>query len=181
MVKDKEIVTLPRTLEEFRVWEPNDGFKYEWNDGELIKFTGMNKLQVKIYDVLNTLFIKKGYWETGTFVAEYDVQLTGIQMRRPDVAYLTKEQIESANKGTDVIPEFVIEIISGNDNINKVEEKIGEYYKAGIKVVWLIFPENKSVHVYTSRRDVKICIENDICSAAPILPEFEIGVDVLLG
>ncbi|MER0441436.1 Uma2 family endonuclease [Emticicia sp. W12TSBA100-4] len=181
MVKDKEIITLPRTLEEFQTWEPNDGFKYEWNDGELIKFTGMNKLQVKIYDILLDLFIDKGYKKRGTFVAEYDVQLTGIQMRRPDVAYLTKEQIETANKGTDVIPEFVIEIISGNDNINKVEEKIGEYYKAGIKVVWLIFPENKSVHVYTSRRDVKICIENDICSAAPILPEFEIGVDVLLG
>jgi Uma2 family endonuclease len=181
MVKEEVIASLPRTLAEFENWEPNDGFKYEWNDGELIKFTGMNKLQVKIYDVLNTLFIKKGYWETGTFISEYDVQLTGIQMRRPDIAYLTKAQIESANKGTDEIPEFVIEIISGNDNINKVEEKIGEYYKAGLKVVWLIFPENKSVHVYTSRRDVKICIENDICSAAPVLPEFEIGVDVLLG
>jgi Uma2 family endonuclease len=181
MVKDKEIITLPRTLSEFQNWEPNDGYKYEWNDGELIKFTGMNKLQVKVYDILNTLFIKKGFWETATFVSEYDVQLTGIQMRRPDIAYLTKEQIEAADKGTDVIPEFVIEIISGNDNINKVEEKIGEYYKAGVKVVWLIFPENKSVHIYTSRRNVKICIENDICSAAPVLPEFEIGVDVLLG
>ncbi|WP_064197526.1 MULTISPECIES: hypothetical protein [Emticicia] len=73
MVKDKEIITLPRTLEEFQTWEPNDGFKYEWNDGELIKFTGMNKLQVKVYDVLNTLFIKKGYWETGIFISEYDV------------------------------------------------------------------------------------------------------------
>jgi len=181
MVKDKEIITLPRTMSEFQNWEPNDGYKYEWNDGELIKFMGMNKLQVKVYDILNTLFIKKGFWETATFVSEYDVQLTGIQMRRPDIAYLTKEQIEAADKGTDVIPEFVIEIFSGNDNINKVEEKIGEYYKAGIKVVWLIFPENKSVHVYTSRRNVKICIENDICSAAPVLPEFEIGVDMLLG
>jgi Uma2 family endonuclease len=181
MVKDKEIITLPRTLQEFQDWEPNDGFKYEWNDGELIKFTGMNKQQVKIYDVLNTLFIKKGYWETATFISEYDVQLTGIQMRRPDIAYLTKVQIEAANKGTDVIPEFVIEIISGNDNINKVEAKISEYYKAGVKVVWLILPEEKSVHIYTSRRDVKICIENDICSAAPVLSEFEISVDVLLG
>jgi hypothetical protein len=48
-----------------------------------------------------------------------------------------------------------------------------------LKIVWLIFPEEKEVHVYTSRREVKICIENDICSASPILPEFEIGVDKL--
>jgi Uma2 family endonuclease len=181
MVVEKKLPTLPRTMEEFQNWEPNDGFKYEWNDGELIKFTGMNKRQVKIYDLLLRLFIEKGYIQLGTFVAEYDVILSGIQMRRPDIAYLTKTQIESADKGTDEIPEFAIEIISGNDNINHVEEKIGEYFKAGVKVLWLIFPDGQSVHVYTSRRDVKICIENDICSANPVLPEFEIGVDVLLG
>lgn len=33
----------PRTLAEFMDWEPNDGFKYEWNDGELIRFIGMKK------------------------------------------------------------------------------------------------------------------------------------------
>lgn len=181
MVKDKEIITLPRTLEEFQTWEPNDGFKYEWNDGELIKFTGMNKKQLYIFHNLNSLFIRKGYWESGTLVAEQDVELSGIQMRRPDIAFFTNNQIEKAKEGNDEIPEFVIEVISENDNINKVEAKISEYYKAGVKVVWLILPEEKSVHVYTSRRDVKICIENDICSAAPVLPEFEIGVDVLLG
>ena len=181
MVSEKEIKSeLPRTLAEFMIWESNDGYKYEWNDGELIKFSGMNRKQVKIYDILNTLFIEKNYWKVGTFVAEYDVQLSGLQMRRPDIAYLTKVQINEADKGEDPIPEFVIEIISENDNINKVLAKIGEYYKAGVKIVWLIFPEEKEVHVYTSRREVKICIENDICSANPVLPDFEIGVDKLL-
>lgn len=180
MVIEKEInSSLPRTLAEFMLWEPNDGFKYEWNDGELIKFSGMNKKQIRIYNILNRLFISKGYWEKGTFVSEYDVQLTGIQMRRPDIAYLTNMQLEEADQGQDPIPPFVIEIISETDNINKVLAKISEYYKAGVKVVWLIFPEEKEVHVYTSRREVKICIENDVCSANPVLPEFEIGVDIL--
>ena len=182
MVVEKEIKSeLPRTLAEFMIWEPEDGYKYEWNDGELIKFSGMNKKQVKIYDILLDLFMEKGYKKMGTFVAEYDVQLTGLQMRRPDIAYLTKNQVNKADKGEDPIPEFVIEIISDNDNINKVLAKIGEYYKAGVKIVWLIFPEEKEVHVYSSRREVKICIENDICSANPVLPEFEIGVDELFG
>ena len=59
MVSEKEIKSeLPRTLAEFMIWESNDGYKYEWNDGELIKFSGMNKKQVKIYDILNTIFIE---------------------------------------------------------------------------------------------------------------------------
>ena len=151
MVIEKNIVSIPRTLAEFIAWEqPEDGFKYEWNDGELIKFTGMNKKQVKIYDLLLRLFIEKGYLQIGTLVSEYDVQLSGIQMRRPDIAYLTKGQLEEADKGEDPIPEFVVEIISESDNINKVIAKIAEYYKAGVKVVWLIFSEEKEVHIYTS-------------------------------
>ncbi len=63
MIKARDTAVLPKTLEEFMVWEPEDGFKYEWNDGELIKFVGMNKTQVFIYEVLNQLFIEKGFWK----------------------------------------------------------------------------------------------------------------------
>ncbi len=182
MVLIKEQIEVPRTLAEFIAWEqPEDGFKYEWNDGELIKFTGMNRKHLKLIHILNRLFLKtKAHELGGELIPENDVYLTGIQMRRPDLAFFSAEDIAKSDD-EEPIPEFTIEVISGNDQINKVEEKIIEYYKAGVKVVWLIFPERKSVHVYTSRRNVKICIENDICSAAPILPEFEIGVDVLLG
>ena len=103
--------------------------------------------------------------------------LTGIQMRRPDVAYLTKEQIMQTRAGENVIPEFVIEILSESDNVNKVEEKVVEYFKAGVRVVWNIYLEQQAIYVYTSRRDVKICIEDDICSAKPVLPDFEMSAN----
>jgi Uma2 family endonuclease len=170
---------LPRTLEEFLVWEPNDGFKYEWNDGELIKFSGMKKRQYYIYTILNKLFTKKGYIESSTLIAEPDVMLTGIQMRRPDIAYFTDEQIYQGREGIDVIPEFVVEIISETDQLYKVEEKLSEYFKAGVKVVWNIIPEEQMVYVYTSRKSVKICTDSDICSASPVLTDFEISVNEL--
>jgi Uma2 family endonuclease len=71
----------------------------------------------------------------------------------------------------------LIEIISGSDNANKVEEKTAEYFKAGVKVMWLIYPENKTIHVYTSRKQVQICTDDDTCSAKPVLPEFELSVN----
>ena len=94
MVLSNEIQSVPKTLAEFLNWEPNDGYKYEWNDGELIKFTGTNKKQVYIYDVLLDLLYEKGYKKVGALISEYDTMLSGIQMRRPDIAYLTKEQIQ---------------------------------------------------------------------------------------
>jgi Uma2 family endonuclease len=177
-VETKDI--LPLSLAEFMVWEANDGFKYEWNDGELIRFTGMNKRQVYIFDALSELFIQKDLKKTGLLVSEYDVVLSGIQMRRPDIAFLTKKQIEQGRTGEDVIPEFIVEVLSETDNINRVEEKVTEYFKAGVKVLWHIFPDIKMVYIYTSRRDVIICLEDDICSASPVLPSFEISVNDLL-
>ena len=176
MVLTNDISTLPTTLEEFMAWEQEDGFKYEWNDGELIKFVGMNRNQFHIFGALNRFFISKGYWQQGTFIAEQNVQLSGIQMRRPDIAYFTLEQEQLMKQGEDEIPEFTIEIISGSDKANKVEEKTIEYFKAGVKVVWLIYPDNKTVQVYTSLKQAQICTDDDICSAKPVLEEFEIKV-----
>ena len=179
IILENKTIEKPRTLAEFLVWEQeqNDGFKYEWNDGELIKFSGMNKKQLYIYDLLLDLFVEKGYKKNGILVAEYDVMLSGIQMRRPDIAYLTKDQINLGKEGEDVIPEFVVEIISETDQQYKIEEKLTEYFKAGVKIVWNIIPESQLIYVYTSRKNVMICSDDDICSAEPVLTDFKIAVN----
>lgn len=170
---------LPQTLEAFIDWEPTDGFKYEWNDGEIIRFSGMKKKQYFIYGILNRLFVEKGYYEQGMLMAEPDVMLTPIQMRRPDIAYFTYAQAERGRKGEDVVPAFVIEILSETDQAYRIEEKIAEYVKAGVQVIWNINPEQEVVYVYTSRKHVTICLEDDIYSAAPVLPDFTISVNTL--
>ena len=142
----------------------------------------MKKKQYYVYTILNKLFVKKGYTEIGTFMAEPDVMLNGtppaaIQMIKPHIAYFTDEQIQDGRAGIDVIPEFVIEVISETDLIYKVEAKLTEYFKAGVQVVWNIMPEDQVVYVYTSRKNIKVCTEDDICSASPVLPEFEISVN----
>jgi len=170
---------LPQTLEQFLDWEPEDGFKYEWNDGDLIRFSGIKKKQYYVYDILSKLFYEKGYHQGGTFMAEPDVMLTAIQMRRPDIAYFTDEQVEQGRQGEDVIPAFVVEVLSETDQAYKVEEKLTEYFKAGVQVVWNIIPEQEVVYVYTSRKHVTICLEDDICSAAPVLADFQLSVNTL--
>ncbi|WP_298356835.1 Uma2 family endonuclease [Runella sp.] len=132
----------------------------------------MKKEQLYIYELLTRLFISKGYWENGMLVAEQEVILTDNTVLRPDIAYFTREQIQKSRNGTVIIPEFIIEITSNGDLIFPLEKKITEYFKAGaggvpLKVIWNIIPEQEVVYVYTSRRDVKICLENDICSAKP--------------
>ena len=180
MVATTSQSVLPRTLAEFLTWEPTDGYKYEWTDGELIKFNGMKKKEYYIFDLLNLLFIEKGLYKIGSLISEPDVMLTGIQMRRPDIAFFTREQIYEGLQGEDVIPAFVVELISPTDEIERVEEKLVEYFKAGVKIVWHVLPKYKRVYVYTSSKTVKICEDNDICSAESVLEDFNISAFDLL-
>ena len=180
-VSGDNIVRLPLTLNEFLNWNPVDGHKYEWSDGEIIKFEKMNKKHLTILRALQQLFFRTtAAHNGGAFIMEQDVMLTGIQMRRPDLAYFSGEQIDKSPISEDEpIPPFVIEIISPTDDAEKVEQKLAEYFKAGVQVVWHIYDENQVVYVYTSRKKVTVCTDEDICSAVPVLPDFEISVKAL--
>ena len=175
-----QAVVLPTTFEEFLRFESTDGSKYEWNDGDLIKFSGMKRRHLRLIKELNRRFLQTNAHKAGgELICEQDVMLSGIQMRRPDIAYFSDEQIQSEND--EPIPAFCIEVISPTDESEKVEAKRIEYFKAGVQVVWHVFPENGEVHVYTGRKTVQICSDEDLCSAHPVLDDFSISVMELLG
>jgi hypothetical protein len=47
------------------------------------------------------------------------------------------------------------------------------------KVTWIIYPEYQMIEVYTSAKNVVIYTNSDVCSASPVLDDFEIKVDDL--
>lgn len=177
MIRTSETINLPHTLAEFIEWESNDGFKYEWNDGELIRFSGMKGKHLKLIKKLNRLFLTtQAHKDGGELICEQDVMLNGMQLRRPDIAYFSREQIES---GEEVVPEFCIEVISRHDKITEVDRKLEEYFNSNVRVVWLIFIERKVVWIHTRVEHIK-CKADQICSASPILKDFKISVNDLL-
>lgn len=182
MVHTTAHIQLPQNIQEFIHWEPNDGFKYEWNDGEIIKFEKMNKKHLRLLRKLYQLFNStQSYKNGGLLTPEQDVWLTGIQLRRPDLAYFSNEQIDNSKvPGSDEpIPSFAIEVISTNDQILPVKAKLKQYFQHGIRVVWLIYPDDKLVEVYTDFKTVHICTDKDICSAKPAIDDFEITAEDL--
>jgi hypothetical protein len=59
-------------------------FKYEWNDGEIIRFEKMKKKHLFIIRKLQQLFFRTIAFSKGAaLIMEQDVMLSGIQMRRP--------------------------------------------------------------------------------------------------
>jgi Uma2 family endonuclease len=174
-------VYYPRTFQGFMNWKPETRYKYEWNKGKIEKTDKMKQLEFFIVNTLTRLFTKTAAFQKGDgLLTEGDVLTSSEQLRRPDLSFYSQEQIVETAKGINQVPTFVIEIISPSDNQNKILEKNQEYFSAGVQVIWLIMPNLKQVHIYSSPKKVQICTDDDICSAKPVLPDFEISVNDLL-
>jgi Uma2 family endonuclease len=160
-----------------------DGYKYEWVNKEVVKSKHMDHTQSFILRNLMRLFRslvnKRGL--TGEMQSETDIFFGG-NHRRPDICYLTDEQIDRTAYGENQVPQFVIEIISTKDQMNLVHEKMENYREANVKIVWHIFPLIKQVHVYSGNEleNMKVCKGEDICSATSVIPDYELTVNAVL-
>lgn len=160
-----------------------DGHTYEWSNGTVEKsLNSMDITQLYIWDNLDTFFKRLSQQKniTGKLVAEVDILLNPLTHRRPDVAFLTKEQIRNGKYEQIQIPAFVAEIISPNDKANRVSRKTREYFAAGVQVVWNIYPALHEVHVYESPSASRICRGDERCSAEKAIPGFAMPVSEIL-
>jgi Uma2 family endonuclease len=166
------------TLEDFRNWSPEDGFKYEWNNGflEARDMIPLSELYI-VNNLLRAFQNTSAFKEGGMLFSETVCPISEGKYRVPDISFLTKAQINEGREGKSPIASLIIELVSENDTMNYYNRKLEEYFGAGIKCVWLIFPVGQKVWVFTSPKDVKICTGDDVCSAAPAVPDFQLSVN----
>jgi Uma2 family endonuclease len=181
-VKAKRLISLDAFLRQY----PNreDKYKYEWHKGIVEKTPRtMNRDQSDIQAAFLAYFYANAAFRVfGSLIVELDMYIPSEdRTRRADLAILTREQMAASKHGDYSVPPFVVEVISTNDKINEVEIKLNEYFNNGVQVVWQVFPLIDIVKVYTSPTNITICKGNDICSAAPVLPDFQMSVHQILG
>ena len=163
----------PRTVGEYLNFDPRDGFKYEWVNGKLIKRTMLKKEHYYIINNLTRFFATlSAYAEGHSVQPEVQSATTNEDYRVPDLTYFTLEQQRLMYAGVSQTPPFLVEVISKNDDLIKCEEKLDEYFTAGVQIVWHIIPEFEKVYVYTSFDDVIICRGNTIASAESVVKGF---------
>lgn len=154
-----------------------DGYKYEWVRGEVVQTPrDMNQYQYYILDNLQELFTRLRFESkvSGKLFPEIDTFFLKKVHRRPDMAWFTDEQAARMAHRENQVPNFVIEIVSDHDIVDNLLDKLGDYREAGVVVIWLISPRLEQVHVYSGDKNV-ICKGDDLCSAAPVLPDFQIS------
>jgi Uma2 family endonuclease len=101
--------------------------------------------------------------------------------RRPDVAFIPYERWVPQPGSEDppawnVVPTLTVEVVSPNDVITELEEKLRDYFDAGVRLVWVLNPTLRRVYVYESFTQVRILQENDELDGGPALPGFRLRI-----
>ncbi len=101
--------------------------------------------------------------------------------RQPDVSFVSYERWPAGKRWADegdwpVVPDLAIEILSPHDRGGKVSKKVREYFRYGVRQVWLIQPETSEVSIYTAPKRVQILDEEDAIEGGDVLPGLRLAV-----
>ncbi len=101
--------------------------------------------------------------------------------RSPDAAWVKMEQwealtIEQRKKFPPLVPDFVIELRSETDRLVSIRAKMQEYIENGLRLGWLVNPQDEQVEIYRLGKSVEVIPTPAIASGEDVLPGFELRV-----
>ncbi len=76
-------------------------------------------------------------------------------------------------------PDIAIEVLSPDDRPSRVAEKLAFYLRAGIPLVWIVDPEERTIAAHRPGQPSTLHREGDVIDAAPVLSEFALDVGEL--
>jgi Uma2 family endonuclease len=106
-----------------------------------------------------------------------DISPDAAWVRRDRWDALTPEQKE---KFAPICPDFVVELRSASDSLEKLRAKMKVYIKNGAKLGWLLDRKNKQVEISRQGSDVEILYSPVTLSGEDVLPGFVLDLSDIL-
>jgi Uma2 family endonuclease len=101
------------------------------------------------------------------------------KVRKPDVSFVRFGRLPNEQLPEGFIripPDLAVEVISPRDFAKDTDEKVAEYLAAGVRLVWVIHPESKTVLVYRADGSIVGLRERDELSGEDVVPGFRCRV-----
>jgi Uma2 family endonuclease len=102
--------------------------------------------------------------------------------RRPDVAFVSykrwpKDKPESILQNAwDVVPDLAIEVISPSDRAQEMLEKVGEFLRAGVRQVWVVYPKPGVIFIHELDKPVTSVGPTGVLDGGPVLPGLQLSL-----
>jgi Uma2 family endonuclease len=104
--------------------------------------------------------------------------------RRPDVAFVShtrwpvRRRVPSVAVW-DMVPDLAVEVVSPSNTADQVQEKVHEYFTAGVSAVWVVYPRQQEVFVYASPTRIQVLQLGDELDGGSLVPGFRLPLSAL--
>ncbi|MBL8792699.1 MAG: Uma2 family endonuclease, partial [Planctomycetia bacterium] len=101
------------------------------------------------------------------------------RVRKPDVAVLrlhllTYEQLHASH--CPIAPELVVEVLCPDDLALVCDEQIDDYQRAGVRLIWIVNPELRTVRIHRIDGTITGLHEQDVLSGEDVIVGFQVRV-----
>ena len=127
-------------------------------------------------------FVEAGRLGIVTIEAVYHLHtLPGRQKRRPDVAFLSADRwpLDRRIPGRGdlkAVPDLAIEVLSPEDRDADVQQKLRDYFRAGVTQVWHVRPPERAINVFDSMAVMRRFEADDEIDGGSIVSGFRFKV-----
>ncbi len=114
----------------------------------------------------------------------FRIDAKGKLKRRPDLAFVSAQKWpvgKRVPKGEawDMVPDLAVEVVSESNTAQEVMQKVVDYLGAGSRLVWVVYPDLKQVHVYTDLTSARILTEPAELDGGEVVPGFRLSLTEL--
>lgn len=177
------------TSTETKVWTdeaflalPQNGHRYELVNGEVRDMgnSGMEHGEIGAYLAgLMAIYVRQN--KLGTVCdSSTAFTLKSGNKRSPDVSFVTKSRLQGLTRPPRGFfqgsPDLAVEILSPNNTVEEIHEKIVEYFENETRLVWVIHPDEKYVLVYHAPEPDGFLRPADQLEGEDVVPGFSVAI-----
>jgi Uma2 family endonuclease len=104
--------------------------------------------------------------------------------RSPDASWVKRERLEALNpdpaRFLPMAPDFAVELRSASDSLQTLQQKMQEYIENGVRLGWLLDPQNQRVEIYRPGQEVEVLQSPTSLSGEEVLPGFMLDLTQIL-
>jgi Uma2 family endonuclease len=103
--------------------------------------------------------------------------------RRPDVAFVSyarwPDPVVARENAWNVAPDLAVEIVSPTNLAEEIDSKVTDYFHAGVRLVWVVYPDSGLVYFYQSPTQVMVLEHTNTLTGGDVLPGLQLPIERL--
>ena len=162
---------------------PDDGKRYELVEGELTTMPpagfGHGSVELTIGSRLLLFARDRRLGEVVVGDVGFVLARNPDTVLAPDVAFVRADRVpspEDRHKFAELAPDLVVEVVAPSDRPTDVTAKARRWVEAGVRLVWVVHPDRRTVAVYGPGDAVHVVSDDGDLDGGDVLPGFRLPV-----